>query len=295
VGGTLDFKGVLGDINERVHFRDYCESNGFLHHFRLFLTVEDYRRVGMMDGGQRARGLMRQYLSDGGDLYVPVHSMTLQRIKDTVMYGDSVPSAELFDAAQAEALATLQLLSFPDYMRTRHGIQLPSNGLRALDNATVVDPMMNITDNPMHRTILRMLETPAERLRVENVCEDTDMEAAAALGFVATIEAFRQKEPEQLPTEAHDIVEQYMAGDSGLHVRFSQRVQQELISTPKPHIAMFDQAQKEAMTRLVAAICPGALASSHKPPPTTMDSFAFSRKQTNNFNLPSRPGACHDI
>ena len=63
-------------------------------------------------------------------------------------------------------------------------------------------------------------------------------------------------EPEELPNEAHDMVEKFMTGDSGWQVHFSQRVQQELISTPRPHTAMFDHAQKEAIANLAAALCP---------------------------------------
>jgi len=261
-GNELDFKGVLGDINERVHFRDFCESQGYLAHFRLFQTVEDYRRLGMMDRGQRARDIMRQYLNEGGDLYVSLHPMTLQRIKDTIAYGDSTPGADLFDFAQAEATAVLQLLSYPDYMRQRHGIQKPAAPFRGFGSVPPsMDSQALITDLPIHRSVLRMLASPGDRLRIEAVCEEVDPEAAAALAFVAAVEKFREREPEELPNEAHDIVERFMAGDSGLRVQFSQRVQQQLISTPKPHTAMFDDAQKEAMARLVGTICPNVFVS----------------------------------
>ena len=167
----MDFKGVLADINERVHFRDFCESQGYLAHFRLFQTVEDYRRLGMMDRGQRARDVMRQYLNEGGDLYVPLHPMTLQRIKDTIAYGDSTPQPDLFDVAQAEATAVLQLLSFPDYMRQRHGIQQQSTPYGGFGQSPPnFDTSQLITDEPIHRAVLRMLAMPGDRLKIEVQC-----------------------------------------------------------------------------------------------------------------------------
>merc|ERR1711981_413132 len=114
----MEFKAVLGDINERVHFRDFCEAQGHLPHFRLFQTIEDYKRLDMMDRGQRARDIMLQYLSSDGDLHVPLHSQTLQRIQDTSDENEGPPEADLFNEAQAETMAVLQLLTFPDYLRT---------------------------------------------------------------------------------------------------------------------------------------------------------------------------------
>jgi len=151
----------------------------------------------------------------------------------------------------------LQLLSFPDYMRQRHGIQQQSTPYGGFGQSPPnFDTSQLITDEPIHRAVLRMLAMPGDRLKIEAVCEEADPEAAAALAFVAAVEKFREREPEELPNEAHDIVERFMAGDSGLRVQFTQRVQQQLISTPKPHTAMFDDAQKEAMARLVGTICP---------------------------------------
>ena len=101
-----------------------------------------------------------------------------------------------------------------------------------------------------------MLQSAADRIKIEAVCEEVDAEAAAALAFISSVEKFREHEPEELPNEAHDMVERFMTGDSGWQVHFSQRVQQELISTPRPHTAMFDHAQKEAIATLCAVLCP---------------------------------------
>jgi len=206
---------------------------------------------------------MRQYMTEEGDLYIPLHPLTLERIKDTLAYtdSDSTPEPELFDVAQAEAVALLQLLCFPDYMRQRHGIQnraeyqSPSK-LALAGEMSIAEEHMLITDSPMSRALLAMLSNPGERLKLEAVVEEVDPQAAAALAFVMAVEHFRVQEPEALPHEAHDMVEKFMTGDSGLQVSFSQKVQQELISTPRPHIQMFDPAQKEALRSLLRSVCP---------------------------------------
>jgi len=108
----LSFDAVLHDPKELVYFRDFCEPQGYLAHFRLYRTVEDYRQLGMLDRGQRARDIIRQYLHPDGDLYLPLHPMTLERIQEAV--SDATPDPGLFDMAQAEAIAVLQLLPNPN-------------------------------------------------------------------------------------------------------------------------------------------------------------------------------------
>ena len=78
----------------------------------------------------------------------------------------------------------------------------------------------------------------------------------APLEFCLAVEEFRARPALELPATAHRIVEAHMASDSRLRVNFSNGVQQELISVARPHVGMFDNAQKEALYIINQLLCP---------------------------------------
>merc|ERR1711966_220725 len=91
------------------------------------------------------------------------------------------------------------------------------------------------TDSAANRATICMLKLQDP----DNVAVSEKLRARAAevghkhtLECIEAIENFRELPLESMPTEAHDIVDRFMASDTGPKVFFSSRVQQELINTP---------------------------------------------------------------
>jgi hypothetical protein len=198
---------------------------------------------------------MHCYLQSDGERFVALHPATMEKIRNLASMSFTSPT--LFSEAQQEILQGIELLIYADYLtqtqQVTHRIPAPQPLSHNAWSART-------TDSAANRAVLSMLSAPGS----ENVAAVDKLRVRAAevnhrltLECIETIEQFRDLSLENMPTAAHDVVDRFMASDGGgAKVFFSTRVQQELINTPKPHRSMFDNAQKEALSNLVAALLP---------------------------------------
>jgi hypothetical protein len=241
----VSIEAVLSDMSERSHFRDYSEQEGLLGYFKFFQAVEDLHRCAHAQSVKSMTGdINSQYLESGGQHYIELHSDTLYKTRNQIDFGDDPKG--VFDIAQQEAIATLKLLVYRTYMMERH--QMKYN----LDLPPVDDTFV-LRESPLYLSILRMLGCTTDRLRLVAMAEEVN--ASGWIDFIACVEAFRELEPEDMPQEAHSIVEKFLATDSGLELKFSNKVHQELINTVQPNQSMFDRALREAFHAFVHALC----------------------------------------
>jgi len=241
---------VLNDINERIDFRDKCEERGYLDYFHFFQVVEDFHRCAPTEQPMRAREVIRWYLEEKSERRVSVCTETYQDINVAEC---SNLSSTLFDAAQAEVVSALETLVLPMYLEERHKmVATPPEIFAPMPTA---NNSQKVTASAFNRMCLAHLQHTDGTLRKR--CEE-ELGAEAPFLFVAAVERFRTLAVSEMPAVAHDIVEAHMASDAKSRVSFTSTVQQELINTARPHSAMFDNAQKEALYILWQILCPTA-------------------------------------
>jgi hypothetical protein len=245
---------ILNDINERIEFRDHCEERGYLDLFHFFQVVEDFHRCSVTEQPMRAKEVIRWYLEDNSQRRVLVHLDTLCQIRAEL--GETLHvSPRLFDGAQKEVVASLEAFALPSYLEDKHNIL--ATPLENFAPMPQVHNSQQVTAVPFNRMVLARLQAPGDGGVLQVRCEE-EVGATSPLEFIAAVEKFHSLSTNMMPEVAHDIVEAHMASDSRARVNFSSAVQQELINTARPHSAMFDNAQKEALYILWQILCPTA-------------------------------------
>jgi len=247
VDTLVSIEAVLGDTSERTHFRDFCDKEGLLSHFKFFQAVEDLHRCSN-DASVRSHisEIQTTFITPGSSLHIALHPDTLYEIQNLIDFGND-PKA-CFDNAQREVIATLKLLVYRTYMRERHAMVCETT-----ENPPPIDEASVLTDSPLYKTVLRMLNSTTERIKLMAIAEEVD--AVNWLEFISCVQGYKILEPEEMPAEAHNIVEKFMTLDSGLRLHFSEQIQQELINTETPHHGLFDRALREAFHTFVHLLC----------------------------------------
>eukprot|EP00656_Telonema_subtile_P056287 TRINITY_DN8959_c0_g4_i6.p1 TRINITY_DN8959_c0_g4~~TRINITY_DN8959_c0_g4_i6.p1 ORF type:complete len:817 (+),score=186.26 TRINITY_DN8959_c0_g4_i6:858-3308(+) len=244
---TASIQEVLADPLERTQFRDCCAQEGLVGYFKFYQAVEDLHRCSnAMSAKSHCAEIQSTYLAPNAPDCLKFHNDTLYQVQNALDFGENPRDA--FDEAQREALSTLKLLVYRTFMCQRHHLANDKS-----QKAPPLDESFSMTHSPLYKTIVRMLSSTSDKMKLLSLAEEVD--SVSWLEFFICVEKFRMLEVEQMPREAHDIVEKFMAADSGLRLDFSPQVQQELINTAQPHQSMFDRAQREAFHVLVHLQC----------------------------------------